>query len=148
MIAIDTNLLVYAHRSGCPEHQQAKLAIEQAAADSGGWGIALPSFAEFWMIVTHPSCEGGPSIPAQARDYLTTLLETGDPVIFLPGRAFNDRLIRRATDLEVVGIRIFDLQIGLLAVENGATEIWSHDAGFVRMPGLTVKDPLSRDINP
>jgi predicted nucleic acid-binding protein len=143
MIAIDTNLLVYAHRSGCSEHQQAQLAIEQAAADPSGWGIALPSFTEFWMVVTHPSCEGGPSEPVQARDFLTTLLETGDPMVFLPGRAFGKRLIRRAAELGVVGVRIFDLQIGLLAVDNGATEIWSHDAGFIRMPGLTLRDPLS-----
>lgn len=143
MIAIDTNLLVYAHRSGCPEHKQAKLAIERAAVDSGGWGIALPSLAEFWMVVTHPSCEGGPTEPAKARDFLFALIETGEPKIFLPGKEFGERLIRKAADMGVAGIRIFDLQIGLLAVEDGATELWTHDAGFLHIPELTVKDPLS-----
>jgi len=29
------------------------------------------------------------------------------------------------------------------ALENGATEIWTHDAAFVRVPGLHVVDPLA-----
>ncbi len=47
MIVIDTALLVYAHRAACPEHEQAKQAIEQAADHPDGWGIAFPSLAEF-----------------------------------------------------------------------------------------------------
>jgi hypothetical protein len=43
MIAIDTNLLIYAHRGGVPEHREARAAIEQAANSGRGWGIASPS---------------------------------------------------------------------------------------------------------
>jgi len=25
---------------------------------------------------------------------------------------------------------------------HGATEIWTHDGGFVALPGLVVRDPL------
>jgi predicted nucleic acid-binding protein len=32
VIALDTNLLVYAHRSGTPKHRAARAAIERAAA--------------------------------------------------------------------------------------------------------------------
>ena len=95
------------------------------------------------MVVTHPSCEGGPSKPPQARDYLASLFETGNPAIFLPPQEFDERLIRQAADLGVEGMHIFDLQIGLLAVEGGATELWTHDAGFTPIPGLEIKDPLS-----
>ena len=38
--------------------------------------------------------------------------------------------------------RVFDLQIGLTAFDNGAHEIWTHDGAFVRIPGLRVRDPL------
>jgi len=37
---------------------------------------------------------------------------------------------------------IFDLQIGLTALDNGADQIWSHDAGFLAPPGLRIHDPL------
>jgi predicted nucleic acid-binding protein len=47
VIAVDTNLLVYAHRSSLPEHRRARRALEQASRDPRGWGIALASVAEF-----------------------------------------------------------------------------------------------------
>ena len=61
MIAIDTNLLVYAHREGAPEHERARAAILEALADPRGWGICLPTATEFWSIVTNPKIPGGPS---------------------------------------------------------------------------------------
>ena len=39
--------------------------------------------------------------------------------------------------------RLFDLQIALTAVENGAREIWTHDRNFLSLPGLRVRDPLA-----
>jgi predicted nucleic acid-binding protein len=44
--------------------------------------------------------------------------------------------------LKIAGARVFDLQIALIALENGATEIWSHDRAFAGVPGLQVRDPL------
>jgi len=50
--------------------------------------------------------------------------------------------MRVAAALEVSGVRVFDLQIGLTAVESGATEMWTHDRRFVAPAGLEVHDPL------
>ena len=143
MIAIDTNLLVYAHRAVCPEHMRAQKAIESAASDPQGWGIALPSIAEFWSVVTHPSCQGGPSSPEETSGFLRALIETGRPSIFTPGEDFTYRLFSTAAEMGVKGIRIFDLQIGLTALDCGATELWTHDRGFLQIPGLVVSDPIS-----
>jgi len=41
VIALDTNLLVYAHRSATPEHKAARAAIERATASDGS-GFAAP----------------------------------------------------------------------------------------------------------
>ena len=142
MISVDTNLLVYAHRSLCPEHEAAKKAIEKAAANSSGWGFTLPSVAEFWTVATHYSCEGGPSTPEQASQFLASLIETGNPKIFLPNESLTFRLVRTAKDLGVHGVRIFDLQIALISIEAGATEIWTHDSGFIKVPGIAISDPL------
>lgn len=59
MIAIDTNLLIDAHRSTTPEHRVAKAAIERALNATGECGIALPSIAEFFGIVTHRTTSAG-----------------------------------------------------------------------------------------
>lgn len=142
MIAIDTNLLIYAHRSGTREHRAARSAIEAACQSVGGCAITLPSIAEFYSIVTHPAANGRPSSPADAAAFLAALQE-GGVVVLGPGPAFATRLVQTAADLAVSGPRIFDLQIGLIAIEGGATEIWTHDGGFVKIPGLIVTDPLA-----
>lgn len=36
----------------------------------------------------------------------------------------------------------FDLQIALIALENSATHIWTHDRNFVGVPGLKIHDPI------
>jgi hypothetical protein len=142
MIAVDTNLLVYAHRAGCPEHQGARRAIEEAANDVNGWGIPSSCLFEFWSVVTHPSSTGGGSSPAAARGFIEALIETAGAVILPPPPALMPRCLQLADQLDVRGPRIFDLQIGLAALEAGVTEIWTHDSGFIALPGLKVRDPL------
>jgi toxin-antitoxin system PIN domain toxin len=142
VIALDTNLLIYAHRSSTPEHRAARAAIERAAA-SDGWGFAAPVVAEFLSVVTHPSAAGRPSSPDEARRFLEALADAGAHV-WSPGAGFGLRLAQLAADLRVRGNRVFDLQIALCAFEGGARQLWSHDAHFVTMPGLRLVRALAR----
>lgn len=141
MIAIDTNLLVYAHRARTPQHAGARKAIERAAASPGGWGMAAAVLPEFWSVATHPASEGRPSDPSDAAAFVRALIEAG-AMIWLPGPGFGERLLQVASDLALRGPRVFDLQIALTAFEGGAMELWSHDAAFVTVPGLRLHDPL------
>ena len=141
MIAVDTNLLIYAHRTRVPEHGKARAAIESAAR-TGRWGIAAPSVAEFWSIVTHPSSSGRPSRSEEARAFIRALVEDAGAHLWRPGPGFAERLMRVAADSGVVGPRVFDLQIALTALDNGALEIWTHDRSFSTVPGLGVEFPL------
>ncbi len=143
MIALDTNLLVYAYLSEVAEHQAARRAIQSACQNPAGWGVASSTVSEFWCVTTHPRCSGGPAPPAQARQFLFNLIEEGGGNVWQPGADFGQRLLQLAEELEVTGPRIFDLQIALIAFENGATELWSHDRNFVGVPGLRVLDPLA-----
>jgi uncharacterized protein len=142
MIAIDTNLLIYAHRSSTPENRAARGAIQRAMADPGGCGISAPAISEFWSVVTHPASAARPSTPGEARRFLAALIEDSGLAVWLPGPGFGQRLSRLAEKLVIRGARIFDLQIALAAFDNGATEIWTHDRAFVAVPGMTVTDPL------
>lgn len=142
MIAIDTNLLVYAQRRHTPEHRAARRAIERASADRRGWGIPLSCIAEFWCVVTHPASSGGPSPAKEARGFLHELMANGGANVWTPGTGFWERLTQLASAMKIAGARVFDLQIALIALENGATELWSHDRGFGVLPGLVVRDPL------
>jgi predicted nucleic acid-binding protein len=141
VIALDTNLLVYAHRAAVLEHRAARKAIEKALNDPRGCGVSLPCIAEFWSIVTHPLARGGASKPVQASKFIASL-QQAEMRLWMPGEGFADRLIEAAVDLSLGGARIFDLQIALIAIENGAEEIWSHDRNFLKLKGLRVHDPL------
>lgn len=142
LIVIDTNLLVFAHRSRVPEHDAARQALQQASGDAGGWGIAPPSLLEFWSVVTHPTAAGRPSSPAEARAFVTSLVTAGARIL-TPKAGLDERLMASAADHDIVGARIFDLQIAMIALEHGADEVWSHDKGFVTLPGLRMVDPLN-----
>jgi uncharacterized protein len=142
MIAIDTNLLVYAHRSATPESNAAKAAIEEAANSPMGFGISFPCLGEFWSVVTHPSCTGRPSTPEEASNFVRMLVNEAGAKIWYPGEGFGERCFEAATVLDVMGARYFDLQIGLIALENGADVIWTHDRNFLKLPKLKNKDPI------
>jgi hypothetical protein len=143
VIALDTNLLIYAHRSRVPEHRAAQAAIEEACNSSTGCGIAWPCITEFYSIVTHPASDGRASTAAEAAAFIRTLQKSGGVEIFTSGPTVCARLLQTAIDLRIAGARIFDLQIALISLDGGATELWTHDAKFVRVPGLRVKDPLA-----
>ncbi len=141
MIAIDTNLLVYAHRAAVPQHAASRHAIERAAT-SGAWGFAQASLAEFWAVVTHPESSGRPSTGREAAAFIQALVDAGATVL-TPGPDFADRLVQLAVDLSIAGSRVFDLQIALSAMDHGAVELWTHDRHFVQVPGLRVSDPMA-----
>ncbi|HTZ53299.1 MAG TPA: PIN domain-containing protein [Spirochaetia bacterium] len=143
MIAVDTNLLVYAHRSGCPEHEGARRAIEEAAGSADNWGIPAACVFEFWSVVTHPASSGGASRPSAARGFIQGLLQSAGAVLLPPPAALVPRCLQLAEQLNICGPRIFDLQISLTALESGVDELWTHDAGFVGLPGLQIRDPLA-----
>jgi len=143
MISIDTNILIYSHRAKMPEHSRARKAMEQAARNARGCGIALPVVAEFLSVVTHPKSVGRPSTVDEGWQFLSLLQQDMGLEIWNSREDFVPRFCRLATDLAVSGVRLFDLQISLMAFENGATEMWTHDKSFVVVPGLRLHDPIS-----
>lgn len=54
MIALDTNILVYAHRADAPFHSAAAQLVRALAEGRDRWIIPWPCAYEFLAIVTHP----------------------------------------------------------------------------------------------
>jgi predicted nucleic acid-binding protein len=142
VIALDTNLLIYSFLPGVPEHRPARRAIEDALNSADGCGICWPSIAEFWCVVSHPTGPGRGNSPIDAQHYIHQLVDTARISLWLPSGELPRRALRTAVQMDVRGPRIFDLHIALIAMENGADQIWTHDQRFVRIKGLRVYDPL------
>ena len=71
MIAVDTNLLVYAHRAESTFHDQARRAIAALAAARASWAIPWPCVHEFYGVVTNARAFQPASSTAQASLQLT-----------------------------------------------------------------------------
>ena len=61
MIAVDTNILVYAHREESPFHEKALDCITELAEGRASWAIPWPCVHEFFSIATHPRIYDPPS---------------------------------------------------------------------------------------
>ena len=54
MIAVDTNVLVYAHREDSEWHAPARQLVQDLAEGTDAWAIPRPCVHEFLAITTHP----------------------------------------------------------------------------------------------
>ncbi len=61
MIAVDTNIMVYAHREDSPWHEPAYARLAELAEGRAAWAIPWPCLHEFLAIVTHPKIYSPPS---------------------------------------------------------------------------------------
>src|SRR6266481_2984047 len=88
VIAVDTNVLVYAHRRDSEFYQPAAEAIRQLAESPAQWAVPWPCLHEFYSIVTHPRIYGPPSSPAIAADQIAAWLESPSVVPLSEGETY------------------------------------------------------------
>ena len=81
MIALDTNLLVYAHREDSPWHEEAFRVVRDLAEGPVPWAIPWPCIFEFLAIATHPRIFSPPTPLHRALDQIDAWLES--PSIYL-----------------------------------------------------------------
>ena len=76
MIAVDSNLLVYAHREDSPWHDAAFDRIRDLAEGRAPWAIPWPCIHEFLAIVTHARIYAPPTPVETAVDQVDAWLES------------------------------------------------------------------------
>ncbi|MFI5305697.1 MAG: type II toxin-antitoxin system VapC family toxin [Polyangiales bacterium] len=140
MIALDTNVLVHAHRADSPWH---KRALEQVATLGGSrWAIPWPCLHEFLAIVTHPKIFNPPTPLEDAM--LTVEGWIGSPLVTLLGEldGYYDALASLLRTGRVVGPRVHDARVAALCLQHGVTELWTMDRDFSRFPQLRTRNPF------
>ena len=142
MIAVDTNIMVYAHREDSPWHETAYSAVAGLAEGRAIWSIPWPCIHEFLAIVTHPRIFAPPTPLQNAVDQVDAWLES--PGLVLLGETENYWTALRALIRagRVVGPQIHDARITGLCKEHGVSELWTVDRDFSRFPGIRVRNPL------
>lgn len=142
MIAVDTNILVYAHREDSPFHDAASERIAELAEGSAMWAVPWPCLHEFLAIVTHPRIYAPASPLARALDQIDAWIESPTLVLLAEAAEHWSTLRALLTAGRIVGPRVHDARIVALCRQHGVRELWSADRDFSRFAGLSVVNPL------
>lgn len=142
MIAVDTNILVYAHRSDSPFHQAALARLIELAEGLTNWAIPWPCLHEFLSIVTHPRIYAPPTPLATAIDEVEAWLESPTLVVLSEGPSHWSVLRQLLVGGHIAGGQVHDARIAALCRQHGVSELWSADRDFNRFPGVNVTNPL------
>jgi uncharacterized protein len=142
MIAVDTNVLVYAHREDSPWHSQAYERMRELAEARAVWALPWPCLHEFLAIVTHPRIYAPPTPLPLALDQVEAWLESPGLVVLAESENYWPELRQMLTAGLVAGPQVHDARVAALCRLHGVRELWTVDRDFSRFPGLKVKNPL------
>jgi hypothetical protein len=142
VIAVDTNILVYAHREDTEWHSAAYARLTELAEGRGNWAIPWPCLHEFLAIVTHPRIFTPPTPLATAIDQVEAWLESPSLVLLAESELHWPRLRVLLSSGKIAGPKVHDARIAALCLQHGVKELWSVDRDFGRFPELTVSNPL------
>ena len=142
MIAVDTNLLVYAHRHDSPWFEQARGALSTLVEGTATWAIPWPCVHEFLAISTHPRIYRPPTTLPRALDQAAALLASPSLLLLSEPSGYWPVLARLLAAEQVTGAKVHDARIAALCLCHGVSELWSADRDFSRFPELKTRNPL------
>lgn len=142
MIAVDTNILVYAHREDAPHHATSLSALERLAAQGSPWAVPWPCIHEFLAVVTHRRVFDPPSGLAEAVAAVQDLLALQGMRPLAEGSDHAEVLIDLLSTGRVVGPKIHDARIAAMCLSHGVSVLWTADRDFSFFPRLRTLNPL------
>ncbi|MHB1193587.1 MAG: type II toxin-antitoxin system VapC family toxin [Longimicrobiales bacterium] len=142
MIALDTNILVYAHRQDASQHPEATAVVRALAEGPDPWAIPWPCIHEFLAVVTHPRIFRPPSTLAQALAQVDAWLASPGLVLLGEGSGYWQHARAVVTTGRAAGPKVHDARVAALCAYHGVRELWSADRDFHRFPEVKVRNPL------
>ena len=142
LIAVDTNVLVSAHRRDAEAHERAAAAIRNLAESPAPWAIPWPCVHEFLAVVTHPRIFRPPSTIEEASAQVDAWSESPRIVFLAEGHDHWTRLRDLFATSLASGGRVHDARVAAICLTHGVRTLLSADRDFSRFPELSVQNPL------
>ena len=142
MIAVDSNILVHAHRADSSWFAPASAAVGSLAAGRQAWAIPWPCVHEFLAIVTHPRIFRTPTPLERACNQIDAWMESPSLVLIGEGPGYWAVLRELITGSRIDGPRVHDARIAALCQTNGVSVLYTADRDFSRFPSLVTRNPL------
>jgi uncharacterized protein len=142
MIAVDTNILVYAHRAESAFHDMAYASMQSLAEGGKPWGIPVACLHEFLSIATNPKIFSPASTYEQALAQVDAWLASPTAHVLHSSGQHWPVLAELARKGKLQGGQFHDARIAALCIENGVSVLWSADRDFGRFKALKTLNPL------
>jgi toxin-antitoxin system PIN domain toxin len=142
LIALDSNLLIYAHRRESEAYPAARAHIQDLATGRVPWAIPYPCIHEFIRNVTDPRIYVDPTPLDIALEQVMTWQSAPSVRLLGEGSAHLELLGQVAREGRVRGAAIHDARIAAICLEHGVSELWTADRDFGRFPSLKTRNPL------
>jgi len=143
VIAVDANILVYAHRSDSDWHEAASRELRGLYEGSRPWCVPFTCAHEFLAVVTRPGLYRPPTPKELALQQLEVLAESPSMRFIGETASHLAVLAMLVEEGSVVGPRIYDARIAAVCIEHGVQELWTADRDFRQFPSLPTRNPLS-----
>ena len=144
MIAVDTNILVYAHRRESQLGEAAHALLTDLAESDRAWSIPWPCCYEFLSVVTNRRIwKDQATTPEQA--WLQFQAWYASPANRMIGETqdFARTLQRFLQRPHVVGGVVHDARIAAICVAHGVDFLLTRDRDFSLFPELPTRNPLA-----
>jgi toxin-antitoxin system PIN domain toxin len=142
LIAVDTNILIYAHRRDSEWHKPAASCLRTLAESKANWAIPWPCLHEFMGISTHKKVYVPPSTLKEAITQVEVWLASPRLRLIAEHATYWNELKALALRGKISGPQIHDARIAAICLEHGVTEMWTADRDFQRFPSLKTRNPL------
>jgi len=143
LIAVDTNILVYAHRRDSQWYKPASTCLRDLAEGAASWALPWPCVHEFLAIVTHERIYSPPTPMPKALEQVAAWLESPALVVLSETAGYWNALARILERAKITGPRVHDSRIAALCIHHGVRELWSADRDFTRFGELKTRNPLT-----
>ncbi|HEY1362450.1 MAG TPA: TA system VapC family ribonuclease toxin [Xanthobacteraceae bacterium] len=143
MLAVDTNVLVYAADMDSQFHLPCRTWLERQRARAEAWYTSWPILYEFLRVTTHPRVMRRPWTAGAAWEFVSALLASPSLSVLVPSERHADvaeEVIQELPDL--AGNLLHDAHTAILMREHGIGRICTRDTDFNRFPFLEVIDPV------
>lgn len=142
MIAVDTQLLVYAHRGELPSHEAALKALKDLASSGAPWAIPWPCVHEFLSVVTRRGIFQPPSTLSDGFTALDCWRQSRGLLFLGEGMDHYERLRDISAHGGITGALFHDARVAAICLSHGVKVLWTADRDFSRFPGLRTFNPL------
>jgi toxin-antitoxin system PIN domain toxin len=132
VIALDANVLVYAHREETALHGLALERVRTLAEGGAPWALPVFCVGEFVRVVTHARIFHPPTDLETALAFLDQLLGSPSARMLIPGPMFPAFFAEACRGGTALGNLAFDAQVVAVCREHGVAEILTEDRDFAR----------------